>query len=495
MKEKEKNSTKLLLDKRKENEIKDPNYLELLNLEKKIKWFEENLNEVNGKVNNNENYKSNSYQVENELNKLRKDWNTYKHTITGEESYNIWIEKEVKKIKDELSTKYNNIISKNQYDYDIYRPIVWGIPNVIRTYRGFEDDFFYCGKKENKKVYIPFTDIHKKLTESNWIINYDNWSRNTNGENHLLAHIVFIFSYEYCNDEKGKAIFKKRGFIDFPIVSSFEILSKILNNQEFSLQAGYDKFIERNGNDEIGKYVFPSPEHHSERAFCKFLQTQNHVQEMLELFEKKLVLKYFNGNNNNKKFKLSGIALFINSERNICNSEVHHCEKDLYNLMTSKEEGSFLFLIKQKLESIGFCILKKNNEGLPNIFITISAYKCFNGDSSGTLKNDAKEALKDDKTPENYRQLSINIKQLSGKIILSTSEKWLDNKSIEERKEIIKKIVKDKTAKIPFYSGFKSGKGIDNGMFLVSEEEPLHYDLPKCFDGIPIIGDIPDSET
>ena len=112
------------------------------------------------------------------------------------------------------------------------------------------------------------------------------------------------------------------------------------------------------------------------------------------------------------------------------------------------------------------------------MFITTSSYSFFPS-SSPRINTDAMfslSLLKKKPRAEDYK-FNIDAKRISGEAIISADEYWLDGKTKENHSEEIKKSIEQKTVKIPFYTGFQSGKDDSYASWFEKKE----YDEPKFF--------------
>ncbi|HJK89034.1 MAG: hypothetical protein LF888_06835 (plasmid) [Candidatus Megaira endosymbiont of Mesostigma viride] len=391
-----------------------------------------------------------------------------------EDYLQMWVKDRIYEYISNLEQEYDNLYTKLSHDLNsLAHPIAWGIPEAIRTVNGFQDSFVYQGSTIEKTVYIPFTAIHKKLTESNWIMR----AGIDNTKNYLLAHIGFIVSDKPHNPEQ---CFYSGGrvHIDFPIVADFAIFKAIKETgRNYQVIAKEWEFF-----NNIGKYIYKKQGHHSEVALVDFLK--ENIPNLVTTLKYKLT--YYYGNYENHK--VYAITLFVNSQKNICGGKNDHsnCEGKLSNLMRSHDPDSFLGQLKQQLNDNKLKTLTANNEKFPYMFISVSAHEYYESHCYDTLKQDAKDALFSRSQVEQYRHLNIDIKQLAGKIILSSAEIWLDDQTNEERHNKVVKELEDTTIKIPFYTGFRSASGDDN--ILSNHEEKLEYDYPVCFDEVVLSG-------
>jgi len=403
------------------------------------------------------------------------DENNWEKDKKVQELYEEYIETKIKNIVQCLEQEYEIGFQKtldNLSPCNMYRSIVWAIPH--------EDDFIYSGKTLKKTVTIPYTIIHAKLAESNWVMRgYIN-----NDQNYLLAHILFITSDSSHINLEGTKYTGGRIFLDFPIVCPLSLLAE---SKSFANATTFKQFIEEQSGQN-GQYPHHSRGEHSENAFAYFLKDDRIVESIVLCLKGQLQLKC----NANENFKVYAVSLFINSQKNICS----WCEPLLYDLMASHTEGSFFAKIKKTMNENGF--VTSANPEKPYISITVSAHQFYNEEKqhhclpdkphSITLTQDACDVLKSD-APEKY---SIDIKKIAGKVILSTSERWL-TKDLENmsQKEI------STITKIPFYSGFRSaGAKKANRLEEVINEDKryseleysvLEYDTPHCFDGNNVI--------
>lgn len=276
--------------------------------------------------------------------------------------------------------------------------------------------------------------------------------------NYLLAHMLFVVSNEQHNNFKpGETKYTGgRVFIDFPI---FE-------------------------RGMIGKYPHAMSGGHSEDAYSNFLKNDNTIEAIVALVQDRLLLAF----NCYKGFKVYAINLLLNSQKNVCS----WCEPLLYDLMTSNIEGSFRAKIKAEMHKKSFITSDKSEK--PYITVTVSAHEYYNEEKQHyvcsskkkgffKLTQQAQYALNCKVKPS---PLSLDIKQIVGKVILSTPERWLseDLKNMESQQI-------ESTTKIPCYSGFRSAAGCCNRLEEVlsnSDNENIIYsDLksadPYYFDG------------
>lgn len=392
------------------------------------------------------------------------------YVLSRNAMYASWIDEKIVTHLGGLDHNYKTRVSS--LESEIHRPIVWGLPNVTRGLKGFSDDFIYPSNTSTKVVYIPFTDIHNKLAKSNWIIK----SEASIQSNYLIAHLVFVVSNKLHSSDSETKYEGERIFIDFPITGR-EVMD----------------FTQKHEENGVGQYYNAAPRGHSENALVNLLHNPTSIKNMVTFLKKKLISNYVTqgyeppyNDNSADKFKVYAVNLFINSRRNTCGD----CEKTLYKLMASHEDNSFLSLLLIELNSQNLITPTKNDK-CPYMFITIVSNIRDNATWHQTLTKDAKIALKDDPAPieKSYKTLSVDIKELAGKVILSTAEKWLYGMDdAKEHKSHMSDIV-EANDKIPFYSGFKSGKDIET-IEWDSESVKYEYENPVCFDGIDITWDL-----
>lgn len=352
-----------------------------------------------------------------------------------------------------------------------HRTIVWCMP----CKESGQDDYIYSGKTPEKTVYIPYSAIHHKLAESNWIMRgYVN-----NQHNYLVAHMLFVVSTSPHIITPGEKYTGGRAFIDFPIMIA---LDTKLRPQSFIYKDESRELISQNG-----KYPLAVQGEHSEAALVNFLKDDATISDMIACIKTKLQLQY----NGAKGFKVYAINLFMNSQKNVCS----WCEVLLYDLMSDRSEGSFFAKIKSAMNDSYLITSDKSNK--PYISITVSAnewyneskqhYCCPDKPYSSSLIQAARDAL--DVSSKPPTPLSIDVKQTAGKMILSTSEGWLSN----ELEDVPSKKI-ESTTKLPFYSGFRSAAGASNRLGEVLDNEnlglkdsDLEYAPPNYFDGINIL--------
>ncbi|WP_341793702.1 hypothetical protein [Rickettsia endosymbiont of Ceutorhynchus obstrictus] len=352
--------------------------------------------------------------------------------------------------------------------------IVWGKPGIIETIERPEDDFVFPGKSPEKTIHIPFTAIHCKLAESNSIMLKNVEDSSYPDANHLVAHIMFVVSKQTYIKNMGNEKQEYKGgrmFIDFPIIGDYRILQKIQEGSQNS--ASYNNVIKENKTIGIGQYYYNRSKTyeqngyrgHSEERLIDLLQNREvgnneYIKNMVSCLKGKIKKLHPNyDSSSGQKFKIYAVNLFINSENNICRD----CEKDLYSLMTSQKEDSFLYILKNELCNVDNAIFEtiKNNNNFPYMFVSVSASKHTDKKGCKTFnKIDAELAFNGTVTlaggikkeyNEEFLNLSIDIKDFSSnKLILSTTVKWLYS-SPEEYSEKYEKINSTKNSTNCFY--------------------------------------------
>lgn len=328
--------------------------------------------------------------------------------------------------------------------------IVWAMPSSV----------LYQGSTKRKTVDLTssFLSIHKQLIHANSIMGKDC----PDGQNRVVAHLQFIVLDQTHNKEDGRYQ-GGRIAIDFPIVQSLSLLnflSKTPYGSEDKFQ-NHIKLLERTETQNIGKY-YAKENTHSEPNLIAFLRDSK--ADIVNVLKSKLEMKFKKSDN----YKVYGINLFINSDRNVCN----RCEEFLARMMDDQQY--FLTELRNELIENSFKLPNENN-GLPRMFITAASSFPFFDEKNTCTKRLQDQAKNNFDSKDSPKKSGIDVKALSGKIILGIANKWLGE---------VKNDVDD--GKIPFYTGTCSRSG-NEYMYLDRFKDTrgqLKYDLPQCHDGI-----------
>jgi hypothetical protein len=381
---------------------------------------------------------------------------------------------ELEREKKDLQWRQKQIIQDLKPFYSPYSyPIIWAIPGKRKLEDGQEiDDFKYGSKKRKKEVYKPYTEIHKALIDANWAIR--------DGEdlapNYITAHILFIVSDRPHKPNHEESYDGSRTYIDFPI------------NIEWRGDWSEDDILGSDKSLGRGESMKAPKRSHSEKALERFLKDQDKVRNIVAILKEKLLSKF----GQNDEFKIYEVNLFLNSNKNICNSDADDCEGVLKRLQSSKSDSSFLALLKAELKIQGLKSLTSSNHQFPRMLISVSAYDHYTAYCSSRLCLDAEGPLQDQEYDQDLLGIAIDTKSLSGKVILSADEISI-NPDFEYRKKFRKEETYKSARKsrarditlreegIPFYSAFTSAGGDED---LLSEEQRKKYQLPKSFDDV-----------
>lgn len=238
------------------------------------------------------------------------------HSAEKPEDYPEWIEGKrqayIKNLRQQHDERVAALLQLADQHHHLSPPLQWGMPRLVSTPAGMKDDFVYPGSTAEKTVHVPYTDIHKQLIDSNWLMR----AGENPSQNYLLAHVVFIVSAapheQKLESATGETHYMGgRTFIDFPIMSSMEIMAQ---PQEFTDQKALDTFLEDQGVSSLGTYRRASSYQHSEAELASFFKSPTNVQEMLSVLKSKLASQYGTG----EGFKLYAVELFVNSQKNVC---------------------------------------------------------------------------------------------------------------------------------------------------------------------------------
>lgn len=458
-----------------------------------ISLLEKHAEEIKYKSNNNEWHKNSTpTKIKDIIAEFRQQ-----HAVEKPDDYPAWIEEKRQERITELRQQYSNRLAEleaiaTQHQH-LAPPLQWGMPRVISTPSGIQDDFVYPGSTPEKTVHVPYTALHKQLIDSNWLMR----AGNNPSQNYLLAHMVFIVSsaphvktHDAATGETHYA--GGRTFIDFPIIGSLDALTQ---KQDFATQEAFDSFLGDEGISSLGTYRAASSGQHSEYGLATFLKNPSNVQKMVSVLKSKLATQYGTG----EGFKLYAVDLFVNSQKNVCgggikadHSRLMGCENLLQQLMTSTTPDSFLHHMKEKATASGIQLPTKN-DGYPRMTITVSAGELYTSHTSdgsycsdrlGTEARQALSSYDENPIPKTRLKLAYDTKALSGKVILSTSEQWVDRLDDEERKEHVLTQLNSGSATIPAYTGFRSASG--SNYHLSKWQDTLTQATPVCQDGIEI---------